>query len=394
MIKRVTACVMTAGALLSFPALAQVKIGFVAELSGPQATLGEDMLDGFMLAVEQENGRLGGIPVSVLRRDSQLRPELANQIADELIEKERVPIIAGLSFSNIAMAIQRKVAARKVFLVSGNAGPSPLAGAGCSPYFFSVAKQNDQFAEASGSYAKQKGYRKVIALAPNYQAGKDFIAGFKRNFGSPLAEEMYTPLSQLDFSAEISRVAAARPDAVYAFYPGANGVAFIKAWQQAGLLGQIPLLTNAAVDGTALPALKDTAIGVFNSANWAPDLPNAVNQEFVQKFETRYNRVPSEYAAQSYDSALLIASALKATGGNVANKAAFAKALQAANFASVRGNFRFNHNHFPIQDFYMFVVDKDAQGRISLRTVSKPLPDSADSFASACKMPVMATDNG
>ena len=375
-------------------ASAQVKIGFIAELSGSQAMIGQDMLDGFMLAVDQQGGKLGGVAVDVLRRDSQLKPEVATQIAEELLEKERVPIIAGLSFSNIVMAIHKKVTSRQVFMVSGNAGPSPTAGAACSPFFYSAAKQNDQFAEASGSYAKQQGYKQVIALAPNYQAGKDFVAGFKRNYGTALQDEIYTSLSQLDFSTEISRIGAAKPDAVYAFYPGANGVAFVKGYQQAGLLGKIPLLTNAAVDGTALPALKEVALGVLNSANWGPDLPNAANREFVAAFEAKFKRIPSEYAAQSYDSAQLIGSALKATGGNVTDKNKFAQALHAADFKSVRGNFKFNTNNYPIQDFYMFEVAKDAAGRVSLKTIGKPLPQSVDSFASQCKMPAISSNSG
>ncbi|OVZ57559.1 ABC transporter substrate-binding protein [Pigmentiphaga sp. NML080357] len=384
---RIAALVLAClGGIAAGTAQAQVKIGFMAELSGPQAMLGQDMYDGFMLAVEQEGGKLGGVPVTIVRRDSQLKPEVATQIADELIEREKVPLVAGLTFSNVAMAVTRKFAAAQVYVVSGNAGPSPTAGSACTPYFFSAAKQNDQFAEASGTYAKQQGYARVIALAPNYQAGKDFVAGFKRNYGQPLADEIYTPLAQLDFSAEITRIAAAKPDAVYAFYPGANGVAFVRAYGQAGLLGKIPLLTNAAADGTNLPALKEAALGVFNSSNWGPDLPNAENRQFVEAFEAKYQRIPSEYAAQSYDAARLIGSALKATGGKVDDKAALGKALRAADFKSVRGNFRFNTNNYPIQDFYMFVAAKDARGRVSLKTVSKPLPDAKDSFHAQCRM--------
>jgi len=373
-------------ACLAPAAQAQVKIGFMGELSGPQAMLGQDMYDGFMLAVEQEGGKLGGIPVAIVRRDSQLKPEVATQIADELIEREKVALVAGMTFSNVAMAVTRKFASAQVFMVSGNAGPSPTAGSACTPFFFSAAKQNDQFAEASGTYARQQGYARVIALAPNYQAGKDFVAGFKRNYGQPLADEIYTPLAQLDFSAEITRIAAARPDAVYAFYPGANGVAFVRAYGQAGLLGKIPLLTNAAADGTNLPALKEAALGVFNSSNWGPDLPNAENRQFVAAFEAKYGRIPSEYAAQSYDSARLIGSALKATGGKVDDKAVLGKALRAADFKSVRGNFRFNTNNYPIQDFYMFVAARDAQGRVSLKTMSRPLSDAKDSFHAQCRM--------
>ena len=258
---------------LSAHAQTPVKIGFLGVLSGPQAALGQDMLDAFMLVVNENGGKLGGVPVEVLRRDSQLTPEVANQIADELIEKEKVPIVTGLTFSNILMAVGKKFSSAGVVVVGSNAGPAPLAGAQCQANLFVVSKQNDQFAEAMGKYATDKGYKRVISMTPNYQAGKDYIVGFKRFYKTPLVDEIYTPLNQLDFSAELARIASEKPDAVYAFYPGGLGVSFVRAYQQAGLLGKIPLLTTSTTDGTTLPALKDTALGVLLSSSWGPDMP-------------------------------------------------------------------------------------------------------------------------
>jgi len=362
-----------------------VKIGFMAELSGPQAALGQDMLDAFMLVVDQNGGKLGGVAVNVLRRDSQLKPEVANQIADELIEKEKVPIVAGITFSNIMMAVTKKLTTAGVVVVGANAGPAPLAGAQCSANLFVVSKQNDQFAEAMGKYAVDKGYKKVLAMAPNYQAGKDYVGGFKRVYKTPLADEIYTPLNQLDFSAELSRIAAEKPDAVYAFYPGGLGVSFVRAYQQAGLIGKVPLLTVSTTDGTTLPALKDSALGVMLSSAWGPDLPNPANQKFVTDFEAKYKRTPSEYAAQSYDAALLIDSALRKTNGSTENKALTA-AMKAADFKSVRGSFKFNNNNFPVQDFYVFEVAKDAKGNANIKTVSKQLTAHKDAYGAECSL--------
>jgi branched-chain amino acid transport system substrate-binding protein len=372
---------------LSAPAQAQtpVKIGFMAELSGPQAALGQDMLDAFMLVVEQNGGKLGDVPVNVLRRDSQLKPEVANQIADELIEKEKVPIVAGITFSNIMMAVSKKLTSAGVIVVGGNAGPAPLAGAQCAANLFVVSKQNDQFAEAMGKYATDKGYKRIIAMTPNYQAGKDYVAGFKRVYKTALADEIYTPLNQLDFSAELSRIAAEKPDAVYAFYPGGLGVAFVRAYQQAGLTAKIPLLTVSTADGTTLPALKDSALGVMSASAWGPDLPTPANQKFVADFEAKYKRTPSEYAAQSYDAALLIDSALRKTKGST-DKATLQTALKAADFKSVRGTFSFGANNFPVQDFYVFEVAKDAKGNANLKTVSKQLTAHKDAYVGECPM--------
>jgi branched-chain amino acid transport system substrate-binding protein len=276
---------LIAGAAAAAAAQTPIKIGFMAELSGPQGALGQDQYDAFMMVVEQNGGKLGGVPVQVLKEDSQLKPEVAVQLVDKLIEKDNVPIITGVTFSNVMMAVHKKITDKEVFLIGSNAGPAPIAGAQCSPYSFITSWQNDNQAEVVGEYANQKGYKRVIGMAPNYQAGKDFIAGFKRFFKGEVIDEIYTPLNQPDFSAELAQVAAKNPDAVYVFYPGGLGVNFVKQYKQAGLLGKVPLLSTSTTDGSTLPAQKDDAIGVISGTFWGPDFNNPVNRKFVDDFE-------------------------------------------------------------------------------------------------------------
>jgi branched-chain amino acid transport system substrate-binding protein len=365
---------------------AQIKIGFMAELSGPQAAIGQDEYDAFIMPVEQNGGKLGGVPVRVLREDSQLKPDVATQIVQKLIEKENVPIVTGITFSNVMMAVQKPITEKEVFLIGSNAGPEQIAGAQCSPYQFIVSWQTGAQSEAVGKYATDKGYNRVIALAPNYQAGKDLIAGFKRYFQLPLVDEIYVPLSQMDFSAELAQIASAKPDAIYVFFPGALGINFLRQYQHAGLLGKIPVLSTATADGTTLPALKESALGVVAGSNWGPDFSNPASRKFVDDFEKKYNRIPSQFAAQSYDAALLLDSAIVKVNGNVSDKKAFMAALKAADFKSVRGSFRFNNNNFPIQDMHVFEVAKDAKGRVSLKTIATPLKDHQDAYHTQCPL--------
>jgi branched-chain amino acid transport system substrate-binding protein len=367
-------------------AQAPIKIGFVAELSGPQGALGQDQYDAFMLIVEQNGGRLGGVPVQILREDSQLKPEVAVQIADKLIERERVPIITGITFSNIMMAVHKKITEKEVFLIGSNAGPSPIAGAQCSPFYFSTSWQNDQQAEVVGKYAYDKTIRKIVTIAPNYQAGKDFVAGFKRYYQTPVANELYPALNTSDFSSELAQIAAAQPNGVFAFLPGGMGINFVKQYAQAGLKGKITLLTSSTTDGIGLPAMGDAAIGVLSGTFWGPDFKNPTNEKFVKDFEAKYKRIPSQYAAQAYDSALLLDSAIRKVGGNVGDKKAFQAALKAADFKSVRGDFKFNSNNFPIQDLHIFESVKDAQGRYTLKTVATPLKADKDAYFEKCSM--------
>ena len=378
----------TAALLAATAAFAQspIKIGFLGELSGSQAAVGQDQYDAFMLAVDRNGGKLGGVPVQVLKEDSQLKPDVANQAVRKLIERENVAIITGVSFSNIMLAVHKYVTDKEVFLVGSNAGPSQIAGSQCSPFQFITSWQGDQAAEAVGRYATEKGYKRILAMAPNYQAGKDIIAGLKRQYKTVLVDELYTPLNQLDFSAEMTQVASSKPDAVFAFYPGGLGVSFVKQYQQAGLSKTTPLLSTFIADATTLPALKDAALGMVSGGFWAPDFPNAASKQFVADFERKYNRIPSNYAAQSYDAAMLLDSAIAKVKGNVGDKRAFMAAMKEANFASVRGAFKFNNNNFPIQDMHVMEVAKDGADRFSLKTVATPLKGLVDAYHGQCPL--------
>jgi len=365
-------------------AQAPIKIGFVATLSGPAGALGQDQYDAFMMVVEANGGKLGGTPVQVIKEDDQLKPDVGVQIIQKFAEREKTPIITGVTFSNVMMAMSKPLAESGAMFVGTNAGPAPLAGPACNPNFFFTSWQNDMQAEVMGKYATDQGYKRVYGMAPNYQAGKDFVAGFKRFFKGEVIDEVYTTLNQPDYSAEIAQIAAKKPDAVYVFYPGGMGVNFVKQYKQAGLLGKIPLVSTSTADGSTLPALKDTALGVVSGTFWGPDFSNPVSQKFVADFEKKYNRIPSQYAAQSYDAALLLDNALAKVKGNVSDKNALRAAIRAADFKSVRGPFTFNNNGFPIQNMYAFVVAKDAKGRVNLKTIAQPMTAQRDSYADKC----------
>jgi branched-chain amino acid transport system substrate-binding protein len=371
---------------ISGTALAQVKIGFMATLSGPAAALGQDQFDGFMLGVEHVGGRLGGAAIEVIREDDQLKPDLGVQTIRKFLEKDQVDIITGVTFSNVMMAIAKPLADSGITFISSNAGPAPLAGAQCSANFFWTSWQNDNQAEAMGQYANDKGYKNVYMMAPNYQSGKDQLEGFKRMFKGNVVGEVYTQLNQPDYTAEIAQMVAAKPDALYVFYPGGMGINFIKQMRQAGALGKVPFLSASTADGTTLPALKEVALGVIAGTFWGPDFNNPVSQKFVADFRKKHNRIPSQYAAQAYDSALLLDAALRKTGGKANDRKALQAAIRSADFKSLRGSFRFNRNGYPIQDFYAFEVARDTTGEVSLKTLGVSLRNHQDAYVKDCKL--------
>ena len=380
--------VMAAGlAAMGLSAQAQsVKIGFMGTLSGPAGALGQDQYDAFMLGIEHLGGKLGGATVQVIKEDDQLKADLGVQLAQKLMERDKVDIITGVTFSNVMMAIHKPITDANVLLVGSNAGPSPLTGKGCHKNFFSTSWNNDSLHESMGQHATDTGYKKVYLLAPNYQAGKDALSGFKRMYKGSVIDEVYTTVNQPDYSAEIAQLQAAKPDAIYVFYPGGMGVNFVKQYQQAGLLGKLPMLSTSTVDGTTLPALKDIALGAVTGSPYSPDIDNPQNKKFVDDFKKKFSRVPSLYAAQSYDAAMLINAALVKTGGRADNRDTLRAALKSAEFKSVAGPFKFNTNQFPIRNFYRVDVAKDATGQAAFVNKGVVLKDHADAYFKECAL--------
>ncbi|MGH6740748.1 MAG: ABC transporter substrate-binding protein [Bradyrhizobium sp.] len=377
---------LTALTVSTFGAAAadKVKVGLIVTLSGPAAVLGGQVRDGFNLAVKTLGGKLGGLDADVVVVDDELKPDVAVNKVKELIERDHVNFVVGPVFSNILMAIHKPVVESDAFLISPNAGTSNFAGKQCNPNFFVTSYENDQIHEVLGKYAQEKGYKTAFLMAPNYQAGKDALAGFKHEFKGEIVDEVYTPLGQLDFSAELAKIAADKPEAFFTFMPGGMGVNLVKQYRQAGLANSIPVLSAFTVDESTLPAQQDAAIGMFGGADWAPNLDNPQSKKFVASYEAAYNGVPGTYAMQGYDAAMLIDSAVKTVKGDLGNKDAVSAALKKADFTSLRGGFKFNTNGYPIQEFYLTKVAKRPDGKFQTEIVQKVFENYGDRYAKDC----------
>jgi branched-chain amino acid transport system substrate-binding protein len=390
---RALACLLAAALALVAAPMAQaadkIKVGLVSTLSGPSAGLGVDIRDGFMLALKLSGGKLGGLPAEVLIGDDQFKPDVARQLFEKNIKRDKVDFMTGVVFSNIMLAAVPEAFSSRTFYISPNAAPSPLAGKDCNPWFFAVSWPNDAYHEAAGQHATRKGYKNAYLLAPNYQAGKDSLAGFKRHFKGSITAEVYTKLGQLDYAAELAEIRAAKPEVLYVFLPGGMGINFIKQFVAAGLSRDTTLLVPGfGSDQDIIRPVGDSMLGLFDAAHWALDLDNAANRRFVAEFEKEYKRLPSVFASQGYDAALLIDAAVRDVKGKVEDKDAVRKALRAARFASVRGEFKFNTNHYPIQNYYLRVVGKDNQGRLVNKSLGEPIfRQHGDAYVQDCKMP-------
>lgn len=372
----------------SFAEAAQkVKVGLVTTLSGPGGVMGRHQKDGAELALQELKGKFGDLDAELIVGDDQQKPDIGRQVVDGMLKRDKVNFVTGVIFSNVLLAIYKPTIEAGAIIVSASGGPSEVAGEMCSPNFFSTSWQNDQAPEAMGRYMSDQKIDNVAILAPNYAAGKDMLAGFKRTFTGKIAAEIYTNFTQADYQSELSQIRATKPQAVFVFYPGGLGIQFVKQYNQAGLQKTIPLYSVYTQNETTLAALGAASEGNFEAGFWAPDLRNKANDAFVAAFKAKYDYAPSEYAASSYDAIKLINSGIIAAKGNVADTKTIIAAMEKAEIESVRGNYKLNRNHFPIQDYYLFRLTKDAATGGFYRKMEKMvLPAHGDSYASKCNM--------
>jgi branched-chain amino acid transport system substrate-binding protein len=373
--------------LVAHAAAAQdkIRIGLIYTLSGAPSTLGQQSKNGFELALKSLGGKMGGKDVELFVADDELKPDVAIQKVRGMLERDRVDFVVGPIFSNILVAIHKPVIDAGKILISTNAGTSNFAGAGCNANFFVTSYQNDQIFEAVGEASNRLGYKRVYILVPNYPAGKDAIAGFKRTYKGEIIEESLLPLNTTDFGPEVSKIAASKADALFTFMPGGLGINLLNTFIQAGLKGKLPIVSTFTADEATLPVLKDNAVGVYGVLTWAPNMDNAANKKFVSEYEAAYNAVPASYAMQAYDAAMLINSAVAAVNGNLADQNAVRAALKKAAFTSVRGPFKFNVNGYPIEDFYLTKVAKRPDDKYETQVVEKIFSNHADGYAKDCK---------
>jgi branched-chain amino acid transport system substrate-binding protein len=387
--KSLLAALAAALAALNAQAASELKIGFLSTLSGPAGAIGVEIRDGFNLALRMTGGKLGGLPTEVIFADDTLNPETGKQLAERLIKRDRANLMTGIVFSNVMLAAWPTIEQANVFYIAPNSTPTRISGEGCSPRFLSASWPNEGYHEAAGHYAKSKGYKNAYLIAPNYPAGKDATSGFKRGYGGTIAAEVYTKLNQLDYSAELAQIRAARPAALYAFLPGGMGINFIKQFVAAGLSSEVPLVVPGFVsDQDIVRAVGDPMLGIFDTAHWAYDLDNDANRKFVAAFEKEFNRIPTVFAEQGYTTALVIDNAVRAVKGKIEDQAAFRKAVMAApgRFKSPRGDWKFAPNGTPVQDYYLRVVAKDNKGRIVNKKIGTVMNAHVDYWAKDCKM--------
>jgi branched-chain amino acid transport system substrate-binding protein len=366
----------------------ELRIGFLNTTTGQGALIGKFLENGWKLGLEhagwtKDGDKLGGVPTRIFYADDQSRPDVGIQAVDKLIKSDKVQLIAGQLWSHVLMATQKPIFDSGVLLVGTNAGPSPLAGELCNPLFVATGAQNDLIAEATGELVNRDGIKNVLGLAPNYQAGKDYLAGFERTYKGKVLDKIMFKVAETDYQAEFAQVRARKPEAVVMFAPGAMGIAFMKQWQASGLKDQVKLYSIFSLDYMTLPAIGEAAVGANEVSYWNPESAEPKNQRFVKDYVAKFGHMPSFPSAANYDAVGMIARAMEATKGNLSDMRVVARTIRKSEQETVRGKLKFNVNGFLIQPYWQVSVVAGPAGKPMIKGGAVVF-ERPDSFTDKC----------
>ena len=333
-----------------------IKIGLVLPYSGVYANFGEGITNGFEFALKKRGNQLGGRPVEIIKGDDQLDAKIGGEVTQKLVSRDNVDIVVGTVGSNVVPVMQKICIDAKKFLIVPTAASNDLTRARCHPLTFRVSHSNWQITAPAGPWLFKRGKKRVITMGMNYAAGREEVGAFVETFtaaGGEVLDQKWPGLKELDYQAYFADVLPKNPDAVFTFFAGSNAVEFVKQYAQAGLKDRVPLYGAAYLtDSTLLPAQGNAADGVITSGHWAPSLDNAANKAFLADFKQATGKEGDLNSMHGHDSLTVLALALDKTKGDTKNQDALSKALQAVEFESPRGPFRFSKGRNPVQNIY------------------------------------------
>mgnify|MGYP001358306101 CR=1 FL=1 len=326
-----------------------VRIGMLVALSGPFASLGENLVRGLELALEEVNSEIAGRQIVVQVEDSAGNPDQALAKARQLVERDRVQVLAGVTLSSEAGALRDYIVSSGVPLIVSNAGlPSLTRDPKMrSPLIFRVSFANGQHEAPFGRYAYEKlGFRRVVLTGLDYSAGHDKVGAFGKHFeaaGGTIVGEVYAPVDTADYGPYLQRIAQYDADGVFAFYSGVDAVRFVQQFAEFGIKEQIPLFGSGdTVDESILQEQGEAALGYVSSSHYAVLYDSPENQELVRRTRERYGVVANQFVYQGYVTGRVIVEALAAVDGAIEDTARFLEALRAVRFRGPTGEFRFH----------------------------------------------------
>lgn len=334
----------------------KIKVGLMLPAGGVFAPLGNAIENGFRLHVQENGGKLAGREIEFVKVDDESNPSKATDNLNKLIKLEKVDVLVGTVHSGVAMAMAKAAKDSGTLLIVPNAGADAVTGPMCAPNIFRSSFSNWQPGYAMGEVMAKKGVKRAVTIAWKYAAGEESVKGFKDAFtkaGGTVAKELWLPFPNVEFQALLTEIAAARPDAVYAFFASDGAAKFVKDYAAAGLKKTIPLYGAGFLTDGTLEAQGESAEGLLTTLHYADGLTHAKDKAFRLAYAKAFKLQPDVYAVQGYDAAQMLRIGLEAVKGDVSRKAEFAAALQKAKIDSPRGPFTLSKAHNPVQDMYL-----------------------------------------
>jgi branched-chain amino acid transport system substrate-binding protein len=357
---------------------ARLKIGLLLPYSGTYAALGHNITDAMKLAASEHGGKLGGREVEWVAVDDESDPAKAPANVNKLIAGEKVDILTGPVHSGVAMALMQIVRQENVLTIVTNAGAQAVTGTLCAPHVFRTSFSNWQVSYPCADVMLKAGHKKAVLMFWNYSFGQESMAAFKEGYekgGGAVVKEIAVPFPNTEFQANLSEIAALKPDAVFVFFAGAGAAKFVKDYADAGLKDKVPLYGSGFLTEGVLAAQGPAAEGIKTTLHYADVLDNAANKKFRESFKKATGRDADVYAVAGYDTVNALAQALGKVKGDTGAQKELIAALETTRLDSPRGPFRFSKAHNPIQDIYLRQVKGGQQ--VVLAVAMKDAEDPA-----------------
>jgi branched-chain amino acid transport system substrate-binding protein len=338
----------------------KIRVGFMLPYTGTFAQLGVAIENGFMMALNEQGGKLGGREVEFFKVDDESNPAKAIENANRLVQRDKVDVLVGTVHSGVQMGIHKVARESGVLNIIPNAGVHVATRAQCAPNVYRASFTNSQPTLALGKPMMDRGHKKAVWISWNYAAGDEAFEGFEKSYtaaGGTIIKKLGLPFPNVEFQALLTEIASLQPDAVACFFAGGGAAKFLRDYAAAGLNKNIQLYGSGFLTEGVLQAAGPAADGVLTTMHYSDSLDTPRNKQFRLDYAKTFKSQPDVYSVQGYDSGLLLIKGVNAAKGDLSNRKVLYGAMDGAVIDSPRGKWTMSPSHNPIQDMYLRKVE-------------------------------------
>jgi branched-chain amino acid transport system substrate-binding protein len=392
------------GVAAATPAAAEeLRIGFLAPMTGGFAQVGQDMVNGFQMYLDEVKSDFGGAPVKFIVEDEQAKPDTGVTKARKVILQDKVQMFVGGVLASTGYALAPVSTAEKTVYISPIAAADDLTQRQLDkyPYFIRTGWTSSQPSHPFGQWACEQGYKRIVAVGADYAFGYEAIGGFQKSFedcGGKIVQKVWPPLGTKDFGPYIATIKK-DADAIFSLMVGPMSLQFPKQLAQLG--NKLPVIGGGtSYDEFSLPFMGDESLGHISALQYSAALTTPKNEAFVKAYRAKYGKVPSYFSESCYTTATMIDDVMKQTKGTWPGAAEFIKMLSAVKVDAPRGPVSIDDMRNPVQNIYikkvekkkMFGYDKDELWNTVIKTYPNVGQFGQYSKAEFLKQPVYSRD--